>query len=273
MKNLSSYFNTAKNVITANSPVLLVGAGLTGVVSVAVLSARAGYKARGVVDAERMKRVASPEPPFDTFLDYYQTFDEQTPELDLKEKALLTWPLFVIPAATAVGTGASIIGVHVIHTKRYAALSALYAIGMDKLDEVKQNAEELLGPKKSQELNNRIAQANVDRDPVQDHEVIILEGGTTLMHDDLSGRWFMGSHAIVEKAVGEINLMLAENGDASLNDFYDFVGLKPIPLGQNVGWSGPRISPQFGSANTADGRSAVSYWFLEAPKENLGLPR
>lgn len=273
MKNLSSYVNTAKNVITANSPVLLVGAAITGVASTAYFAAKGGYKARGIVDEARMRSVASPEPPFDTFFEYHETFVQNAPELDLKEKALLTWPCYAIPALTAVGTCASVIGVHVIHTKRYAALSALYAIGMDKLDEMRQSAEELLGPKKSQELNNRIAQANVDRDPVQDHEVIILEGGTTLMHDDLSGRWFMGSHAIVEKAVGEINLMLAENGDASLNDFYDFVGLKPIPLGQNVGWSGARISPQFGSANTADGRSAVSYWFLEAPKENLGLPR
>jgi hypothetical protein len=251
--NLSSAVNAAKTVITANSPVLLVGTAIAGVVTTGVLAARAGYKARGIVDTAEA---------------------EKGSDLTPKEKISATWLCYAIPAATGVSTIGAIAGVHTIHTKRHAALAGLYAVTSTKLDDYREKAEEMLGAKKSQELNDAVGQAAVDRHPLDDDkQIVILEGGTELMFDDWSGRYFMGSVPIVEAAVAEVNLKLVAEGDASLNDFYEQVGLSPLPMGIDFGWSGKKIDVSFGAVKTKDGRAAVSYWFPTKSKPKQSLDR
>lgn len=256
--NLSKGLNTARSIITANSPVLLVGTAVAGVVSTGVLAARGGYKARGIIDEAEGR--------------YREIPVEQ--ELTTVEKAQLTWPHYAVPAVTGASTIASVVGVHTIHTKRHAALAGLYAVTSGKLDDYRDKAEEFLGSKKTQALNDALGQKAVDKNPIENHEVIVVEGGSELMYDDWSGRYFMGSVPIVEKAIYEVNLQLAEGAEASLNDYYDHVGLTPLPMGLSFGWSaGSKIEPRFGSVTTTDGRAAVSMSFRDEPKENLGVLR
>lgn len=247
--NLSNAFKTAKSVITANSPVLLVGAAVTGVVATGVLAAKGGYKARGIIDAAE---------------------SESVEELTVQEKVKLTWLCYAAPALTGASAVASVVGVHTIHTKRHAALAGLYAVTSTKLDDYREKAEEMLGGKKIQELNNAVGQKGIDRGPSGDHEVLMLEEGTELCYDDWSGRYFMGSVNIIERGINEVNRLLMDDGDATLNDFYDYIGLPPITMGQDYGWSGSRIEARFGAVNTKDGRSAVSFWFDKQPKVHLG---
>lgn len=243
--NLSKTIRTGKSIVTANSPVLLVGAAIAGVVSTGVLAAKGGYKARGIIDEAQAAQV---EP------------------LTVQEKAKLTWLCYAVPAVTGVTTIASVVGVHTIHTKRHTALAGLYAVTATKMDDYRDKAEELLGAKKAQALNDAIGQAAVDRDPIENHEVIITDSGSELFYDDWSGRYFMSSVPIAERAVNGVNLQIVEGGAASLNDFYDNVGLPAIPPGQNFGWdSGKKIEARFGSVNTSDGRSAVALFFQHEP--------
>ena len=269
--NLSKGFNAARNIVVSNSPELLVGTAIVGVITTGILAARAGYKARGIIDDERLRQVASPEPPFDTFLEYKNEFYDKSTPLPFVEKAKLTWLCYAVPAVTGATTVASVVGVHTIHTKRHTALAGLYAVTAHQMDAVQTKAEELLGAKKTQTLNNAVGQASVDRNPLVDHELILLPNGQELMFEEYSGRWFKGSVPIVEQAVSEVNLKLAQDGDCSLNDYFDYLGLKPIPFGHEYGWSGkPDITPSFGAVNTPDGRSAVSVYFHEAPRPQRG---
>ena len=270
--NISSTIKTVKTIVTANSPVLLVGTAIAGVVTTGLLAAKGGYKARGIIDDERMRRVASPEPPFDTFLEYKKTFDEKVPELTLQEKVQLTWLCYAIPALTGTSTIAATIGVHTIHMKRHAAIAGLYAMATNKLDAYSDKAEEMLGAKKSQVLTNELAQKEVDKNPIIDNEVIITGHGAELCYDEWSGRYFLGSLAKIENAINEINRQLIDEGDANMNDFYDELGLGPIPIGQ-YGWSGSKISGKFGSTTSSDGRAAISIRFHETPKEDYGHRR
>lgn len=248
--NLSSVVRTAKSVITANSPVLLVGTAVAGVVATGVLAAKGGYKARGIIDDARADKA---EP------------------LTTTEKVQLTWLCYAAPAITGVSTIASVVGVHTIHTKRHAALAGLYAITSTKLDDYREKAEELLGSKKTQELNNAVAQKAVDDDPIQNHEVIITGGGNELCYDDWSGRYFMGSVAKIESAVNEVNRRLMEDGDVTLNYFYENIGLPSASMGENFGWSGKKIEARFGAVQSSDGRPAIGVWFQPEPKNNLGV--
>lgn len=272
--DLSSAVSTAKHVITANSPVLLVGTAVAGVVATGVLAARGGYKARGIVDEERMRRVASPEPPFDTFQEYYDTYVQKADPLTVKEKAQLTWLCYAPAALTGASSIGATFGVHMIHTKRHAAMAGLYAAASMKLDDYKEEAEKLLTPKKTQELNDAVAQKVVDREGFENHEVIITNDGNELCYDEWSGRWFLSSMNKIEQAVVEINKKLNEEGEATLNDFYDKLGLKGIAMGVNYGWpGGTLLEARFGAVQTPDSRSAISFWFHNEPQEGCGVRR
>lgn len=251
--NIASTIRGVKSVITANSPVLLVGTAVAGVVTTGVLAAKGGYKARGIIDAAQAEK---PEEP-----------------LKLQEKVQLTWLCYAAPGVTGLSTIASIVGVHTVHTKRHAALAGLYAVTTSKLDDYREQAEELLGSKKSQQVNDGVAQKAIDKNPVENHEVIITGGGSELFYDDWSGRYLYSSMPEIEKAFHIINMQLLEAGDAALNDFYEAIGLPPIPMGMTFGWSGTKLEPRWGSVKTTDGRSAVSFWFHQEPKDNLGAPR
>lgn len=244
--NLSSAVRTAKSVITANSPVLLVGTAVVGVITTGVLAAKGGYKARGIIDAAR---------------------EESDTDLTPMEMAKLTWMCYAVPAVTGASTVASVLGVHTIHTKRHAALAGLYAVTTSKLDDYREEAEKLLGPKKSQDLSNAVGQKAVDRDPPIDHEVIVTPGGNELCYDEWGGRYFNGSISVIEQAFNKINLQLVESGDANVNEFYDHLGLTPVQAGVGMGWSGTKIEPRFGTVQTPDGRSAISFRFHQEPKD------
>lgn len=253
--NLSHAVRTAKSIITANSPVLLVGTAVAGVVSTGILAARGGYKARGILDAAEAERAMKSEPP-----------------LDLQEKVKLTWLCYAGPAATGVSTIIAVSGVHLIHTKRHKELAALYAVASTRLDDYRAKAEQMLGPKKTQDLQNELAQEELDRNPLNDNrQVIILGGGQEICYDSWSDRYFTGSQPIIDKAFNEVNLALAEYGECSLNEFYDYVGLPTIPYGDDFGWSGGgKLEPTFGGAMTPDGRAAICFGFKREPKDRLG---
>lgn len=249
--NLNAMVRTAKTVITANSPALLVVAAVTGIVTTGITAAKAGYKARGIIDEAKA--------------------DAGVDELPLGDKVKLTWLCYAVPAVTGASSIASVLGVHTIHTKRHAAMMGLYAVATTKLDDVQEKAEEMLGSKKAQQLRNEVAQKAVDRNPVTDHEVVILEGGTELMYDEWSGRYMMGNIGIVETAIANVNILMASNGEAALNDFYDYVGLSSIPMGLKFGWVGDaKLTVSFGSVKTNDGRAAVSFYVNQPPTDVFG---
>lgn len=264
--NISGALNTVKSYITANSPVLLTGAAVAGVATTGVLAAKAGYNARGIVADEEMERVMlglSPE----ACQEVEAAVNNDDNRLTTEEKAKLTWLCYAAPAVTGVTTIASVVGAHAIHSKRNAGLAGLYAMTTAKLDDYQEKAEELLGTKKTQQFNNELAQGAVDRNGFENHEVIMTNVGSELCYDEWSGRWFMGSVSIIENAVNEINSLMNENGEADLNEFYDFLGLPPIPMGSTHGWSGDHLTAKFGAVTSPDGRPAISFWFHKNPQE------
>lgn len=252
--NLSRGLKTVQSVITANSPVLLVGATITGVVATGFLAAKAGYKARGIVDAAQAERGPEAEP------------------LTTKEKAELTWLCYAAPAITGASTIASCMGVHLIHTKRHAALAGLYAITAGKLDDYKDMAEEALGTKKQQEFQDRMAQKAVDGAPF-DNRQVMTTGGHELCFDTWTSRYFMSSMSEIADVVNKCNELLIDDGELDLNTFYERLGLDGVPWGLDFGWSRAKtnkIAVNYGNVTAPDGRPAIAISFRHDPRPDLG---
>lgn len=245
--DISSGLQTAKNLITANSPVLLVGTAIAGVVTTGVLAARGGYKARGIIDEAQAERGED--------------------ELTLQEKAQLTWLCYAPATLTATTAVASTVGVHLIHNKRNAALAGLYAMTATRLDAYSDEAEKILGTKKTQELNDKYATRRIGDKPLENSEIIITEFGNQIIHDDFTGRWFAGSIAKLEEAANEISRLLLTEDSVSLNDFHDLIGLPNTTVGGMFGWSGgEKVMLSFGGDKTPDGQGALSFWFQNEPR-------
>lgn len=253
--DISRGLKATRAIITANSPVLLVGATITGVVATGILAAKAGYKARGIVDEAQAERGPDAAP------------------LTLQEKTKLTWLCYAPAALAGASTITSCLGVHYVHTKRFAELASLYAITSGKLDDYKDKVEEALTGKKKQELQDLIAQKSADGTPLINNEIIMTEGGTELYHEDFTGRWFYSNMNLIDKAINEVNALFIEEGEMDLNTFYDYLGLPNITIGSDFGWQHSktkRIDVHHGTVKTPQGTAANSISFRVDPKPQRG---
>lgn len=60
---------------------------------------------------------------------------------------------------------------------------------------------------------------------------------TQLFYDVFSNRYFEAELSVVRKAESALNKKLLNYGYASVNDFYDLLGIKGVGHGNDVGWS------------------------------------
>lgn len=130
----------------------------------------------------------------------------------------------------------------------------------------------------SHAADEMLAEINRDRfdipaqqvDPsVQELNTLDLNPGKHLCYDDWSGRYFYGSMEFLEASVARVNEMLLREGDVDLNAFYDEVGLSPIPMGTDFGWSEP-IRLIMGSIVSPNGAPAICMSFRKHPKPAMG---
>lgn len=87
--------------------------------------------------------------------------------------------------------------------------------------------------------------------------------------DDFSGRTIPATLAELNLAAARFDLMLVTDGEATLNDFYDLVGLEPIQLGQDLGWSNTEPFSLRFTAIMHHEEPVISFSFRDMPKKSL----
>lgn len=217
---------TGKNILIKQSPIILAGTAMVGVVTTGILAAKAGIVARDILveETEAKRQVFGPEA-----------------ELTLVEKVEAVWK----PCAPAVISGGLTIGAMVASTviskKRQAALAGLYALSESALKEYQDKIEEKYGPKEAQKILDDI---NSDRVNSADDPPWYGDGapeGSQLCYDKLTGRFFWSSVERLRRAEAELNSsMFGGDTCASLNELYSLINneyLTPCELGEEVGWN------------------------------------
>lgn len=98
------------------------------------------------------------------------------------------------------------------------------------------------------------------------------------VREDWTGRYFQSNMTDITKAVNEINAFLIAEGDVDLNTFYDRIGLEPIPMGTEWGWSGDRVDVVYGAAlggpnapHGMEGAPVMTLRFRDDPKPSAGI--
>lgn len=206
---------TIGTFIVRNSPHILMGGSLAGL-------------ATTVVFAIKDTNAANPELRFEE--------EQKGEQLTFKEKVKVAYKYYWKTGIAFLGTGACIIGGHTIQEKRMAALAALYTLSETTLKDYKDTLISKKGEKEEKEIHDAIMEDRVRK--INPDEVAINTGmGTTVCYDTLTGRSFLSSMNAIKTAVAEAQGQLYGDLRLSLNEWYDFLRLDHVGIGNEMGWS------------------------------------
>ena len=233
--------------IVHNSPIILTGLGVAGLVGTTVMAVQATPKAiqainRADADKER--------------------------DLTNKEKALVVWKYYIPTAAMGLLTVTCIVGANRISLRRNAALASVYSLTETALREYQSKVVETIGTTKEQKIRDDISQDRLNAHPISNQQVIITGGGDMLCFDSLSGRYFKSDVDKIRKIENKLNREILSWSFVSANQLYFELGLEGIPLGDDVGWNTDfPLTFDFSSKLTEDDRPCLLLNYRIGPKE------
>lgn len=251
MKKASFYAKHVGRVVQTNSPTILSAAAVVGVAATGYLAAKAAWKSAVVVEEKKsMERIKG------------------EPQMTAQEKALLVWKLYI----PAVGVGATtifcVVASNRIQARRMAALAAAYAVLSGDFDEYRNKAAELLGGKKSKEIDDKVAEDKINRTPPP--QGIVLEEGKSWFCDLSTSRYVKTDRQHVDKARNDMNYYLLHEGYGSLNEMYAFLGMESTGVGNQLGWNAEQqIEIVYTPVLMPDGSSATGFKFQPEPKPDF----
>lgn len=217
-----------------NSPVILTGLAIVGVISTAYSAYKAGPRADKILEEYR-KDMRDCHPK-----------DKEAKRAVVGETIKKMAPVMAPPIIMGGMTIACIVGSHSVSTRRIAALSAAYSLSESTVKNLNSKMEEMLGEKKARAVKDAIMKDKLKTDSEKDQKVLsdsnfVMPGdGTVLCKDLYSGRLFYSNAEKIKQAIATCSYDIISDMYVSLNDFYDAIGspqLTRIPLGEDLGWN------------------------------------
>lgn len=199
----------AKLFLKRNGSTILTVLGGAGVVATAVTAVKATPKAIKLIEV----------------------YEEQKGEdLTTLEKVKVAGPHYIPAILIGAGTIACIFGANVLNKRNQASLMSAYALIDNSYKEYKKKVAELYGDEAHKEVISSIAKDKYTDD-------IYVSDDKQLFYDEFSHRYFESTLEDVIKAEYNTNRQLQCNGGVYLNEYYEFLGLEPSPVGTELGWS------------------------------------
>lgn len=207
---MNNLLEGAKLFVDRNGATILTCLAGVGLCATAYLTAKATPKAMARVEEAR---------------------EEKGEELTKAEVAVAAAPAYITPVVTGVATLACMFGANALNKRQQASLVSAYALVENSYRQYRNKVEELYGEEASDKVRAEIAKDKYEENPLQP------EGDLKLFYDDFSGRLFESTIEKVMEAEYNINRDLSMRDYATLNEFYEYLGLVPIEGGDELGWS------------------------------------
>jgi hypothetical protein len=246
--NLPGILHIAKKLLVDNSPTILSGVGVAGVIVTTIITTRATIKA-----VELMKI----QPPV----------TDEVLSARVIRTTRLCWK-FYIPVVTTAGlTITSILGAHQIASRRMAALAAAYTLSEKMHGEYREEIENRLGRAKDELIRGGVAQKLVKETPPSSS--IIISGNEVLCVDLFTMRYFSSTMEKLKAAQNKINHRILNSGYGTLGDFYREIQLPTTSFSEEVGWSSDELMElEFSTHLTDDNRPCIAIDFQVQPVRN-----
>lgn len=250
--DIAGTFRTAQHLVKHNSPAILTGVSVAGTVTTALLAARGGMQSAQAITKEELRLGHPITGPA---------------KLTLKEKLALCWPFFVPAVGVGSLTIACTIGANHVSGRRAAALAGAYSLTDRAFSEYRDKVAEQLGAGKEQKVRDAIAQDQVDKNPPTHNEIHITDSADIVCYEVMSGRYFTTSVEALKKARNTLNKKLLDEMYASLNDYWDLIGLTGTTMGDQLGWTSDNLLEiHISTTLSPDGKPCLSLGYVNAPK-------
>lgn len=197
-----------------NGTTILTGLGLVGVASTAILTAKATPKALDILEEKEQYKK-----------------EHYGKSLTRFEKFLAVIPPYLPAILMGTATGACILGVNQMHKNKEAALMSAYAVLNNSYKEYQHKVKEIFG-----EAGEKKVREEIEKDKFL-HEKYGSVDEKKLFYDEFSNRYFEMSLFELQVAVYDVNRIYNHIGELTLNEFYEFINLKPTDLGDKIGWN------------------------------------
>jgi hypothetical protein len=246
--------NVVSKAIVKKSPEIFIGIGIAGMGASVIFAVKSTPKAVRLLE-EKKKEL-------------------DTEKLTKKETVKAAWKCY-IPSAISfvVSTGLIIVSNHV-QNHRNAMLTAACSASESALLNYINKTKEVVGEGTAQEIRSKVNKDYIKENPVSDYTVLNANGGDQLCMDAETGRYFRSDKETIRGAVNYVNSVINANGSASLNTFYDALGLLRVARGDDRGWwaQGPDTHKYFVELDfewdeAAGGIPVLIVDFLNPPKE------
>lgn len=220
--NIMALLNQFVGATRRHTPTILTATAVAGVVSTAVLAAK-----------------AAPLAQMD--LEHHEDQNGKSEGLHRVVQVVdATWRVYMPTLISGALTITTIVVMHKTHQKRYAALMSLYVIGEKAFSEYRESVEEVVSDTNKEKIKEKVAEKTYKRNKEEQDGFMEAEG-RTLCYDGFSGRYFWSDIESLRRAQNDFNAQILRHMYGSLNEFYAYVGIGPIDAGEDVGWSSDRL--------------------------------
>lgn len=197
--------------LSKNMPTILTIAGSVGVVLTAVTTANATVKAVCLVnEAECQKKDA----------------------LTKKEVFVTTAPSYIPPILIGSATIACVVASNLLNKRQQASLASAYMLLDTTFRDYKKKVIEMYGENADKDVRAELLKEHYKEQKV----VKIRTDETLLFYIDQYGQIFERTFSEVQDAEYQLNRKLAMDGEASVNDFFELLGLDTNEVGACLGW-------------------------------------
>lgn len=232
--SITEWIGKAEIFTKKNSPAILTGLAIIGVISTAYSAYKAGSRAGKILE-EYHKDMKD-----------CRRDDKEAKRAVVGETAKKMIPVMAPTTIMGASTIACIVGSHSVSSRRIAALSAAYSISESTVKNLNSKMEEMLGEKKTRAVKDAImkdklkSDSEKDRNLLSDENFVFPNDGTVLCKDLQSGRLFHSNAEKIKQAIVKCSYDIISDMYVSLNDFYaaiDSPELPGIPIGNDIGWN------------------------------------
>ena len=204
--------------IKRNAPTILTCLGAVGVVATAVMAVKETPKALTLLENAK---------------------EEKGEELTKFEKVKVAGPVYIPSVLTGAATIACIFGSNVISKNQQATIMSAYALLDNSYKEYKKKTDELYGEEAGKQIRGEIAKDKYTGDEVS------LDDDKELFYDFYSGRYFESTKQEVLWAQYETNRSMFVNYSVGVNEYYELLGLEPLPEYEMLGWTCGQIEEMY----------------------------
>ena len=217
-KKVSKLINRTKIWTQKHSPEILMGIGVTGMITTTVLAVKATPRALELIALEKEELKV----------------EELTPVETIKA----TWKCYIPAMALCAVSTSCIISANSVNSRRNAALAAAYKLSETAFTEYREKVVDTIGEKKETSVKDAIAKKKVEQNPVAKQEIVLTGKGNTLCLDSISGRYFRSDIDKLKTAENELNKrMIHRENYISLSQFYEEIGLTSTSISDEIGWN------------------------------------